>query len=176
MLHEPRLRNWLRKSMRATIKSYRWMKSFMGTCYGSFLTYLIIWALKSSLFFFVGWFHSDLFFPSSLDLSRWRMRLCVVRSALLQKLEVMRRLNICTAFFFVPRSQEINENDTFSLQSCKFRWSRWPTRMRNCQSSRHKNHFDPSVQLHSLRIRTSSCRPVSQKKKLFFTPKNVLLR
>lgn len=91
------------------------------------------------------------------------MRLCVVRSALLQKLEVMRRLNICTAFFFVPRSQEINENDTFSLQSCKFRWSRWPTRMRNCQSSRHKNHFDPSVQLHSLRIRTSSCRPVSQK-------------
>lgn len=52
------------------------------------------------------------------------------------------------------------------LQTCEFWWSRWPARMRNCQASRYKNHFNPSIQFDSLRIWTGSCRPVSQSNSL----------
>ena len=53
---------------------------------------------------------------------------------------------------------KINETiNYFVFQTCEFRWSRWSTRMRNCQHSGHKNHFNPSIQFHSLSIWISSC-------------------
>ena len=69
------------------------MKSFMGAYPFFFVEYM---RLK---FFVVELILTCFFF--GLGLLKWRMRRCVVRSVLLQRLEAMRCLNICMLILFV---------------------------------------------------------------------------